>query len=224
MGALRPSRGHNSARGNVAGNDLASAIRAEGRDSVMLVSARRLWSYRIIAKDGCLGTVRDLYLSDATWEIIAVVVGAGTLLRRRRLLVSPDAIAGVERSDRVLRLTLSTEEVKRRFAPAAGGKTGASAHRGAGARMRSARRLIGFRVQAADARAGHLSDLLADLQEKTVPVAVVALRRWLWGYKRRLRTKRIQGVLEARRTVFLDVSSRRVRDAAEHSPSVVEFV
>jgi sporulation protein YlmC with PRC-barrel domain len=64
----------------------------------------------IVARDGSIGTVKDVYFDDERWAVRYLVVDTGTWLPGRRVLVSPAAVEGVDEQDVHVRLT--REQVK----------------------------------------------------------------------------------------------------------------
>ena len=59
----------------------------------MLRTARQLKGASLVATDGDVGSVQDLYFDDTTWTIRYLVVDAGTWLSGRRVLISPRSVA-----------------------------------------------------------------------------------------------------------------------------------
>jgi hypothetical protein len=78
----------------------------------MLRNLSGLKGHTVGATDGKLGRVRDFYFDDTYWVVRYVVVSTGTWLAGRQVLVSPQAVDQMDWESRVLRVNLTTEQVK----------------------------------------------------------------------------------------------------------------
>lgn len=78
----------------------------------MLRSAKDLHGYRILATDGKIGGVRDLYFDDSTWVVRYVVVDTGKWLPGRRVLISPVEFGEPNWKDLTVPVSLTKERVK----------------------------------------------------------------------------------------------------------------
>jgi uncharacterized protein YrrD len=194
----------------------------------MLDGMKRLRWYQVAATDARVGLVEDVYFDSDSWDVRYLVVEKGMLLWRRSYLIPALAVAAVEPNERRLRLRLSKEQVAQCSQSGVGQtlsrragcpwtrKASAAAD---GQRLRSARRLIGHRVQAVDGAVGRVGDVLVDAQPVSVPRIVVASRKWLPGRKVTVPTKHVQGINGANRRVFLDISRRAVRNSPTYDPA-----
>lgn len=81
-------------------------------DRPAMISARELSGYALAARDGEIGTLRDLYFDDAHWVVRHLVVGTGGWLRERDVLVSPHAVQRVEREAQRLVVELTRQQVR----------------------------------------------------------------------------------------------------------------
>jgi hypothetical protein len=52
----------------------------------MLMAGSALKGFAIEAKDGCIGTVKDVLFDEKTWHVHWLVVDAGTWLTGRKVL------------------------------------------------------------------------------------------------------------------------------------------
>lgn len=77
-----------------------------------LRSSNEVSGYRIEASDGEIGHVDDFLFDERSWQIRYAVVDTRNWLPGRHVLVSPDWIAGVDWSDRRVRVTITCEAVK----------------------------------------------------------------------------------------------------------------
>lgn len=78
----------------------------------MIHSLNRVRGFQILATDGAIGSVDDLYFDDEHWAVRYLVVDTGTWLSGRRVLISPISIAQASWSDRTLSLRITREQVQ----------------------------------------------------------------------------------------------------------------
>jgi len=79
----------------------------------MIRSINELRQYDIAAKDGDLGDVHDVFFDDQAWQVRYLVVATGNWLPGgRRVLISPEAVEGVDGSDEKVALGLSKQEIR----------------------------------------------------------------------------------------------------------------
>lgn len=66
-----------------------------------------IWSYRVHARDGSLGSVSDLYFDDAYWKVrYLVVTGASGQTRPQQRLLAPEAISRTDRECGLISMAL----------------------------------------------------------------------------------------------------------------------
>ena len=87
-----------------------------------LRSARAVAGYHIHATDGELGHVADFIVDDAVWVIRYMVVHTGHLLPAKKVLISPQWLAGINHPERKVDVTLTRDKIRQcpEFHPAAG--------------------------------------------------------------------------------------------------------
>jgi hypothetical protein len=78
----------------------------------MLRNSKNLEGCSIGAADGTIGEVIDLYFDDEAWVIRYLVVGTGSWLESRKVLVSPFALSQPQWALKTLRASLTKEQVK----------------------------------------------------------------------------------------------------------------
>lgn len=76
-----------------------------------LRSVREVKGYHIEALDGPIGHVSDFVFDDATWEIIFMVVDAGSWLHERLVLLKPAWVSGIAWDERSVSVNISREAV-----------------------------------------------------------------------------------------------------------------
>jgi sporulation protein YlmC with PRC-barrel domain len=186
---------------------------------------KRLRWYQVAASDARVGLVEDLYFDAEDWDIRYLVVEKGVLLWRRSYVVPALALVSAEPHERRLQLRLSKEQVDRcsqtdvgqALSRRARHKRQRTASQVAGnSRLRSAKQLIGHRVQAIDGAIGHVADVLVDAEPRRVPRLVVATGKWPPSRQVTVPTEFVQGINGANRRVFLDISRKAVRSAPKY--------
>jgi sporulation protein YlmC with PRC-barrel domain len=66
----------------------------------------------IIAKDGRIGSLADVYFDDESWRVRYLVVDTGDWLPGRKVLISPAAVAREGRSEDVIPVQLTRKQVE----------------------------------------------------------------------------------------------------------------
>lgn len=78
----------------------------------MLCSIKELDGYTLAARDGEIGTVREVYLDDARWAVRHLVVTTGGWLSSREVLISPHAVQHLDREQRRIEVSLTRQQVE----------------------------------------------------------------------------------------------------------------
>src|ERR1700734_4120928 len=78
----------------------------------MLRDSKNLEGCSIGATDGTIGEVKDLYFDDDAWVIRYLVVATESWLLGRKVLISPFALSETQWEQKLLRATLTQEQVK----------------------------------------------------------------------------------------------------------------
>jgi hypothetical protein len=78
----------------------------------MLRNAKTLERHELLARDGAIGHVNDIYFDDRQWNVRYFVVETGSWLLSRKVLISPLAVDRPEWERKVLPVSLSKEQVK----------------------------------------------------------------------------------------------------------------
>ena len=76
----------------------------------MLLSGRELRNTGIMATDGEIGQLQDIFFDDRTWRIRYLVIDTRKWLPGRRVLISPEAVIGSD--DSAIRLNLTREQIR----------------------------------------------------------------------------------------------------------------
>jgi sporulation protein YlmC with PRC-barrel domain len=78
----------------------------------MLYRMEKLFGMSIGATDGEIGKVKDVFFDDRHWGARYLVVDTGGWLLDRRVLVSPYSVKGIDWDLRVVRTTLTRQQIK----------------------------------------------------------------------------------------------------------------
>jgi hypothetical protein len=68
--------------------------------------------YRLLARDGEIGTVFDFFLDDSVWRLRYLVVETGSWLNRRRVLIAPIALGAIDGVKRAIAVNLTRDQVE----------------------------------------------------------------------------------------------------------------
>jgi hypothetical protein len=78
----------------------------------MLRKAKDLLGVAIVATDGAIGDIEDLYFDDQWWGVRYLVINTGTWLSRQQVLISPRAILHIDLPGNQLHVNLTKEQVQ----------------------------------------------------------------------------------------------------------------
>ncbi|MBA3595890.1 MAG: PRC-barrel domain-containing protein [Methylibium sp.] len=78
----------------------------------MLFSTRQLEGFKLDARDGEIGRVREVYFDDRHWVIRHLVVDTGGWLSGRKVLISPHSIERLDRDQQRLTVALSRQQIE----------------------------------------------------------------------------------------------------------------
>lgn len=204
----------------------------------MLFSGSYLKGFRVDATDREAGSVRDLYLDDATWTVRYVVIDTGAWLSGRHLLVSTAAFALPNLETK--RLALNSSSVRVASGPLIEADPSLSrnceaelagyfdwpcywaAHPGGSEfRLRSAEDVSGYLVRATDGETGSVSDLLIG-SDWRVEHLIVKLRPLLPGGRVIVESRWITGLNAAAREVCVALPKHVIQDGPAYAGELLE--
>jgi Raf kinase inhibitor-like YbhB/YbcL family protein len=81
------------------------------QELTVLRNAHALIGHELRARDGIIGEVEDLYFDDEHWCLRYFVVKTGAWLKKRSVLVSPEAVHGPEWNAQILPVDLTQEQI-----------------------------------------------------------------------------------------------------------------
>ena len=171
----------------------------------MLHKVKDLQGDSILAADGELGSVDDLYFDDEGWDIRYLVINARRWIPGRKYLVSPIAID----RDRPLtvggdiRVDLTREQISRCPAPASSEN------------LRSSAEVIGCGIEARDGVVGQVADLVVDDETWEITDVLVDSRQWLPGKLLLISPEVIERIDWPEKTVHLRLAREDILQAPE---------
>ncbi len=78
----------------------------------MLRTLDGLHGFHLAATDGEIGKVRDVYFDDQTWTIRYLIVGAGSWLTGRDVLIAPRSLGQIDTEAKTIAVHLTQEQVR----------------------------------------------------------------------------------------------------------------
>lgn len=150
-----------------------------------LRSAKDLQGDAIMARDGAIGFIVDVYFDDECWSVRYLVVDTGRSMPQRQVLIAPAAIERGPPADESVRVSLTRRQVEAcldadRMLPVWRQHELPYAARAASdPHLRSAEVVGSCNVQARDGAIGHVEDFVLDGDKWAIAGLVVATGRWL---------------------------------------------
>lgn len=209
----------------------------------MIYSMSSLAGMGVIALDGEVGTVRDIYFDDASWRVRYLVVDAGRA--ERRVLLAPEAVERVDPEQRHIVFNLTAQqvaespdyhthepvsrrleaEVRNYFGWPVYWPQGAEETRAAISLMaeveptlRSGDAVVGYYVHARDGDMGHVDDFLLDDTSWDVRYLVIDTRNWWPGKKVVIAPEWVKEIDWVQTKVHIDLDRTQIKDAPEFDP------
>jgi hypothetical protein len=78
----------------------------------MLIKSKELARYKLGAKDGDVGTIKEFYFDDRYWAIRYLVADTGSWLTGRKVLIAPHAIEYVSTENCVIKMNLTRNQIE----------------------------------------------------------------------------------------------------------------
>lgn len=181
-----------------------------------LRSVKDLQGDAIVARDGPIGFIVDLYFDDERWTVRYLVVDTGNPMPQREVLIAPASIAR-DANDDAVHVTLTRAQVER--SPEADTQLPVwrqhelTYYRRAVSdpHLRSSEMVSRFRVQTRDGAIGHVEDFLLDGASWTVGGLVVATRNWLPGKRVIVAPAAVERIEWPEREIHLRLTREDVR-------------
>lgn len=186
----------------------------------MLLSAKAFHGYNVDASDGPVGTVIDSGLDDEEWLIRGVVIDTRAWIRGRDVLVPVRAVRGFDSEHQKLTLAISKDVVDASPSFEAAGVLTAAPTTAPSARLRSAREVIGYHIQARDETFGHLEDLLFDTETWAVRYLLVDTRNWWPGPPVLVGSNWVDHIDAGDKRLSIDTPADRIKSCPPYDPSL----
>ena len=184
----------------------------------MLRSVNSLIGYSILATDGTVGRIDDLFFDDKTWSTAYLSVKVGGAPDPGRVLLPPTALGGPDWQRKELSVVYTREQVTGSLALGPVARGGMWRSDPDDPHLRSTRELIGYRIQAADSMIGHLEDIIADDSTWTI-CHIVDIAEWLGGNEGLIAMSRVQRIVEDEQRLYVDFTKEMMLRNPGFSPS-----
>jgi len=82
------------------------------RKKIMLRQAKDFKGYKLSARDGEIGSVKEFYFDDQSWAVRYLIAETGNWLTGRQVLISPYALDPARTDDKVIPVDLSKKQIE----------------------------------------------------------------------------------------------------------------
>ena len=82
-------------------------------ERMMLRSVQSLLGFKLLARDGVIGTVYEFYFDDKTWTVRYLVADTGTWLQGRRILIPPIVFGKLDWNNQNFPVSLTKEQIQK---------------------------------------------------------------------------------------------------------------
>jgi len=206
----------------------------------MFHKAKDLTGYKLGAKDGEIGRVKDFYFEDTNWTIRYLVADTGTWLSGRLVLISPFALDGIDEKRRHFNVKLTKDQIERSpsidthkpvsrqyeadyaryygwpmywYGPALWGPTPYPIYQA----LPGASEVEGYYLHATDGDLGHVDDFLISDEDWAIRYMIADTRNWWPGKKVLVPTQWIREVNWEQSKVYVEVTREALKAAPEYS-------
>jgi hypothetical protein len=186
--------------------------------AAMLWSLNAMRNRPVLARDGRIGSVSDVYFDDALWRVRHVVVDTGHAMPQREVLIPPGAIAPDQPEDDSVHLEWRRADVE--WSPEAGsdmpryqqdGVVDLAPH--GDPHLRSSAIIISYGIEALDGPLGYLDDLLAEDTDWSIASVVILTANWSGGRRVWVAPNLVQDIDRPSRKVRLRITRKDLRNA-----------
>ena len=196
----------------------------------MAQTVKALRGDMIMAADGRIGLVDDVYFDDERWGVRYFVVDTGGWLPGKRVLISPASVDAEASGGDQLRVRLTREQVEKapdaesdrpvsrqyemkhaaHFGyPSYGGAEEAPG--GGDSHLRSGLEVIGYDIEARDGAIGDVEDFVVDDKSWSISDVVVDTTKWWPGGRVRVHPDDVERIDREGRKVHLRLTRDEVR-------------
>lgn len=78
----------------------------------MLYDVNTLKGFKLKAKDGEIGKIKEFFFDDTTWNISYLIANTGNWLKDRQVLISPDALVKIDLYEHTLSVNLTKVQIE----------------------------------------------------------------------------------------------------------------
>jgi hypothetical protein len=213
----------------------------------MLDRLKPLLGYRILASDGHIGTLDNLYFDDSLWITRYLIVDTGTFLHRHSVLISPMAIVGIDWDGKAISLEYSKAQVAnspdidvdkpvyRQIEEQLSNYYGWVSHwtpqrdlpepqsepvLTGDTHLRSMRNVCTYTVMASDGTVGVVDDLVVDLNGWSIPLAILDTRHYLPATQVVIPAQRLKGIRVPDREISINMNKSDVSASPHFDPAL----
>ena len=170
----------------------------------------------VLARDGDMGFVVDVYFDDERWSVRYLVVDTGHVMPERRVLIAPESVVREQPTDDLIRVRLTRKEVERSpdvdsALPVAFQFDVPERRAGGDPHLRSSEVVIGYHVEALDGPGGRVSDLAVDGTTWSIERLVVDTGHWFPGPRVLLSPDTVRRIDWPWRKVHIGLTREQVR-------------
>jgi len=212
----------------------------------MLDRLKPLFGHHIHASDGPIGSLDDFYFDDAQWIMRYLIVDTGTFLHRHKVLISPDAIVGIDWDGKVISLKHSMKQIadspdvdvdkpvyrqiEEQLVNYYGWVSHWTPHSDLSepqsepvltgdTHLRSMRNVSQYAVMAFDGRVGSIDDFIVDHNGWAIPLAILDTRHYLTEAQVVIPARRLKGIRVEDREISIDMNKADVSASPHFDPA-----
>jgi sporulation protein YlmC with PRC-barrel domain len=191
----------------------------------MLYPLNKMTGMTIVASDGEVGRIQDIYFDDHSWMTRYLVTDTGDSTGVHKVLIAFASIGAINWETHRVRVDLTRESVRNgpttdRDEPISG--VPAPERRGVlqDPHLRRATQMTGYQVMATDEAIGHVQSFLLDDDTLAIRYLVVDTQNWRPGKHVVIPPQWIKNVDWVDRIVNMDVRQDTVKSAPEYDPAL----
>lgn len=172
----------------------------------------------ILARDGDMGFVADVYFDDERWSVRYLVVDTGHVTPECRVLIAPEAVVRDQPTDDLIRVRLTRKQVERSpdvetALPVSLQFDMPERRATSDPHLRSSEVVIGYHVQALDGPAGRVTDLVVDDTTWSIESLVVDTGNWFPGPRVLVAPETVRRIDWPWRKVHIGLTREEVRSS-----------
>ena len=199
----------------------------------MIISNDQLNEFSLLATDGSIGHVKDLYIDDESWAVRYLVVETGNWFTRHRVLIPTAGLGSIDSTAKVIQVSITRDQVQRSpdvdcdMPVSRQHETDLSGYYGfpsylegekrpSDPHLRSAAALTGYAVRSDHDEIGHVKQFLMDEDGWRVVAVIVKTGTWWHGDLMRIATAGITTVDWDTRSLEVTASRESLKDEPQH--------